>query len=158
MDINIYIADLEAYNGSKLRGAWADATDWDDIEKTVKKISKDGAVEVMIHDSEGYNFGETSDFEAVHALACAIEEHGEAYLVYVGIVGDHYATLEDFQDKYLGTYSDKEAWIESILEDYTIPEEIEFYIDKELMADQYLRHHYNGGEGPSGDLHIFSQQ
>lgn len=157
MDLNIYIADLESYNGGKLRGAWADATDWDEIEETVEKISRGGKVEVEIHDSEGYDFGKTSDFEGVHDLACAIEKHGEAFIVYAGIVGDHAATLDGFRDEYLGTYASAEKWIYSILERYNIPSDIEWYIDTELMAEQYLKHDYLGGEGESGDFHVFTR-
>jgi len=141
MDLNIYIADLDAYNAGTLRGEWVDATDWEEIEETVKKISKDGEVEVMIHDYENFNLGERSDFDHVHKVACEIEEKGEAFLTYIEIQGEHAATSEGFDENYVGGYDDGKDFIEEyILPDMDIPEEIQFYIDVEAMAHDYLNH------------------
>ena len=84
-EINIYVADLAAYNNGKLHGVWIDATqDLEDIQEQIKQMlakSPEGfAEEYAIHDYEGfcgYSVSEYDSIELVHEIAFFIEEHSD---------------------------------------------------------------------------------
>ena len=82
-EIRIYVADLAAYNAGKLHGVWIDATqEIEDIQDQLNKMlgaSPEGfAEEYAIHDYEGFEGCELSEYtgiQAAHEKAVFIEEH-----------------------------------------------------------------------------------
>ncbi len=84
-EIRIYVADLAAYNNSKLHGVWINALDnldniQDQINTMLAKSPEGFAEEYAIHDYEGfdaYRLGEYEGIETAHEIACFIEENPE---------------------------------------------------------------------------------
>lgn len=74
------------------------------------------AEEWLVHDYDGdwhgINLGETSDLEAICETDRLLEEHGEAWGAYVGIVGEHYATESGFEESYSGEWASAEDFAE----------------------------------------------
>jgi antirestriction protein len=135
---NIYVADLAAYNAGYLHGAWLDPLDpeiWDKIDDLILSSPVPDAEEFMVHDHEGLgNLGECNVSEAVE-LAKKMEEHGPAWLAYVELVGDHYATVEGFENSYYGEYESEEDYAQEFYEScYEIPDHLQYYIDWEAVA------------------------
>lgn len=143
-DINIYVADLAAYNNGKLHGRWIDATqDLDDIQGQVQAMLKASpepdAEEYAIHDYEGfggYSLSEYEGLESAHNVAVFIEEHGEIGSELLSHFGDN---IEDatkaIEDHYAGEYKSLADYAEELTEQTgDIPEHLAFYIDYERMG------------------------
>ena len=60
-EIQIYVADLAAYNNGKLHGMWIDTTQsvdeiFDIIKTLLESSPEEDAEEFAIHDHEGFSF------------------------------------------------------------------------------------------------------
>ena len=143
-EINIYVADLAAYNNGKLHGVWIDATqDLDDIQAQINQMlaeSPEGfAEEYAIHDYEGfcgYPVSEYEGIELVHEIACFIEEHsdvgGELLNHFSGDIDEAKKAIEE---NYCGCHSSLADYAQELTEQTTeIPQHLAFYIDYERMG------------------------
>ena len=142
-EIRIYMADLAAYNNGMLHGVWIDATDEPDtIQEQINTMLENspiaGAEEYAIHDYEGfggYAVSEDEGIQAVHEIACFIEEHGEIAAELIS----HFSTLEEAQkameEDYQGEYASLSDYAQEITEETSeVPSHLEFYIDYDRMG------------------------
>lgn len=116
----IYVASLSDYNAGRLHGAWIDATqEPDEIHADVQKMlaaGTPGAEEWAIHDYEGFGswrLSEWESFDRVSSVAQTIEEHGEPFLAWLGVIDDptDYADMsEAFQEAYRGEWESAEDY------------------------------------------------
>lgn len=91
------------------------------------------------YDGEGLSqFGEYPNLEELLAHVQLIAEHGDAWLAYVALVGEHYATVEGFLDDYCGECESIEVYFREQLEDSgllaSMPENLRYYFDYEAYA------------------------
>ena len=122
--LQVWIADLAAYNEGHLHGRWVDATDADEMYEAAKEIIATSpatfAEEWAIHDYNGFpsavvsELGEYASFETVANVATAIEEHGEAFEKWLS-VQEHYelndpSLGERFEEHYRGEWDSEEAY------------------------------------------------
>ena len=143
-EIQIYVACLAAYNNGILHGEWIDATQsFGEMKDAVKSMLVaspiEDAEEYAIHDHEGFegcSIGEFSSLETVHEFASFIEEHGEiAHDLLAHFSGCTEEASKALEDSYLGEYDSVEDYARELTEScYTIPNNLEFYIDYEAMA------------------------
>ncbi len=142
-EIRIYVADLAAYNNGKLHGVWINAADeLDEIQEQINLMlssSPEGfAEEYAIHDYEGfngYNVSEYEGMESVHDVACFIEEYPEIG----GELLDHFSDIEEAkkaaEENYCGCFKSIADYAEELTEDTSqIPENLAYYIDYERMG------------------------
>ena len=150
-DINIYVADLAAYNNGKLHGVWIDATqDLEDIQEQIKQMlaeSPEGfAEEYAIHDYEGfcgYSVSEYEGIELVHEIACFIEEHsdvgGELLNYFSGDIDEAKKAMEE---NYCGCHASLADYAEELTRtDHRNPPKILFLY--RLRAGNLHRHRAN---------------
>lgn len=143
-EIRIYIACLAAYNNGKLHGAWIDATQdiddiWNEISKILKSSPEPDAEEWAIHDHEGFeglNISEYEGIESAHEKALFVEKHGELGAAVAAHFGGNIEEAETaLSDHYIGEYESLEDYAREITEDSgDIPEHLAFYIDYERMG------------------------
>jgi len=122
---NIWVGCLSAYNQGHLHGMWIDATkDAEAIQKDIDYMLSwspgDRAEEWSIMDYsnfEAINLGENPNLEKVSETANAIQEHGEAYFYYLGYFGAEYCSVDDFNERYVGHYKNKEEWASLVWEE-----------------------------------------
>ena len=143
-EIQIYVADLAAYNNGKLHGVWIDATKsvdeiFDIINTLLENSPEEDAEEFAIHDYEGFEGLDISEYEGIqsaHDKAIFIEEHGALG----GAVASHFGSnLDDakraLEEGYIGAYRSIEDYAREITEDgHELPAYIEHYIDYEAMG------------------------
>lgn len=165
-DINIYVADLAAYNNGILHGRWIDATqDLEEIQAQVQAMLKDSpepdAEEYAIHDYEGfggYSVSEYEGLESAHNVAVFIEEHGEIGGELLSHFGD---SIEDatkaIEEHYAGEYKSLADYAEELTEQTgDIPKHLEFYIDYERMGrDMELSGDVYTIETGFEEIHVF---
>ena len=168
----IYVACLSAYNNGYLHGLYIDATqEPDDILDDIKwmlswspVINIEPCEEWAIHDYEcweGIKLSEYEDIERVSKLAQLLAEYGKAYAIYYEHYGEEYATEEDFQDRYLGEYEDKEDFVYQSwendgriqqLEEINIPT---FFIDWKAIARDWFIDSYFSVEIGYKETYVF---
>jgi len=165
-DIQIYIADLAAYNNGILHGAWIDATlDIDDIHAKISELLKNSpepfAEEYAIHDYEGFSGISLSEYEGVdsaHKKALFVEEHGELGAQVASHFGDD---LEDAEraltEAYIGEYTSLADYAQALTEECSdVPEHLAFYIDYERMGrDMDMSGDIFSIETAFDEVHIF---
>ncbi|KAM3112770.1 antirestriction protein ArdA [Phormidesmis sp. 146-33] len=159
----IYVACLAAYNNGKLHGEWIDCDqDADDIQSEIDAMLKASpeadAEEWAIHayeSFEGLSIGENESIEKVAELADLIIKHGVAYVAYIDHVGNEYATVEDFQEKYCGEYkSEKDFAEEHYNEIHEIPEFLASHIDwKSVATDIFIDDFFSSDR--DGKIYVF---
>lgn len=142
-EINIYVADLAAYNAGFLHGVWIDATDnLENIQAQVRAMlaasPEPDAEEYAIHDYEGfggYQLSEYEGLEAAHRVACFIAEYpkiGGELLNQLGSVEEARRVAEE---DYYGCYGSLADYVQELTEETTdIPQHLAFYIDYERMG------------------------
>jgi len=142
-EINIYVADLAAYNNGMLHGVWIDATDeLDDIQDQVNEMLKASPVEMAeeyaIHDYEGYgsyNLGEYEGLKSAHETACFIEEFPDFGAELLNYFCDIEEARKTAEESYNGCYSSIADYAQELTEETSeIPSHLEFYIDYEKMG------------------------
>lgn len=157
----IYVASLADYNAGRLYGAWIDATqDAADIQEEVNAMlarsSEPIAEEWAIHDTdnfEGIKIDEYESFERVSEIANLVMEHGAAWSAFCQLVGEDYATAEDFEEAYQGEYESEEAFAESTVDEGLwgeVPEHLAAYIDYEKIARDLFMGDYSSVDTSSG--------
>tara|TARA_R110002124_G_scaffold278874_1_gene451108 strand:- start:15554 stop:16093 length:540 start_codon:yes stop_codon:yes gene_type:complete len=142
--IEIYVADLAAYNNGTLHGGWIDATLSVDeiyaiINTLLKSSPEEGAEEYALHDYsgfEGLRISEHEGVESAHEKAVFIEEHGALGGAVASYFGDD---IEDakkaLSEGYIGEYTSIADYARELTEDtHDLPPYIENYIDYQAMA------------------------
>ena len=165
-EIRIYVACLAAYNNGKLHGDWIDATQeldeiWRQIQQMLKRSPECDAEEFAIHDYEGfggYGLGEYEAIEAVHDIACFIEEHSKL----AGELLNHFGgSLEDarkaVEEHYSGCYTSLADYAEELTDGIgQIPSNLAYYIDYYRMGrDMELGGDIYTIETASDEVHVF---
>jgi antirestriction protein len=142
-EIRIYVACLASYNNGTLHGEWIDATQgedgiWRDVSQMLLKSPAEYAEEWAIHDYEGFegiNLSEYASFETVAEYAAFIEEHGKLGGKLIAYYGDLDDARDAISDHYAGEYDSLSDYAEQLTEETTqIPEALRYYIDYEAMA------------------------
>jgi antirestriction protein len=166
----IYVACLCAYNNSQLHGEWLDVdSDSDEIMDGIKSMlsrSPMNKIEVCeewaIHDYEGFHgisISEHEGIERIVELAQKIEEHGEAFAVYL----EHWSCedIDNFEDKYQGCYKSKQDFAEEYYDDAGMTDQIEkaglkaCYIDFEAIARDMFMDGYTGIDKGYEKFYVF---
>lgn len=143
-EINIYVADLAAYNNGYLHGKWIDATEelsiiQEQINEILSRSPVADAEEYAVHDYEGfgsYSVGEYEGIEKLHEIACFIQERGDL----AGELLAHFGgSLEDAQkaleENYSGCYKSLADYAEELTDQTTtIPNNLTFYIDYDRIG------------------------
>ena len=141
---SIYVACLAAYNDAILHGAWIDATqDIDAIKKAIRAMLKAspiaGAEEFAIHDYDGFHSLQLSEWEAiadVHAYATFIAEHGPLGADLIAYMDTVELARLALEEDYAGCYASLADFAQELTEETTtIPKNLLYYIDYELMAN-----------------------
>lgn len=142
-DIQIYVACLAAYNNGILHGCWIDAEQnaydiYADIRKMLAASPIYDAEEWAIHDHEGFEGAEVSEYmgiEEVAELAAFISEHGEIGCKLVRHFGDLDDARKAIENTYAGEYRSLADFAEELTDETAqVPESLRFYIDYERMA------------------------
>ena len=142
-EIRIYVACLAAYNSGVLHGQWIDATQgengiWNDVKAMLKASPEEDAEEWAIHDYEGFEgiqISEYESFEAIAEYAEFIEEHGSLGGLLIDHCGDVEAAKTAMEDHYHGEYESISDFGQQLTEETTtVPESLSFYIDYEKMG------------------------
>lgn len=160
----IYVACLAAYNNGKLHGEWIDANQevdsiHEDIRKMLKNSPEPFAEEWAIHDYEGFEGLQISEYESIEDVARyahLIEDHGEAYVAYANHIGVDCATEEGFQEAFQGEWDSEESFAENLADEtMEIPEHLQYYIDYEKLARDLFVNDYFSVQGESGQIYVF---
>lgn len=126
----VWIGSLSDYTGGVLHGEWMDAAVSEEelqaqIAAMLTRSEEQPAEEWMIFDSDNfgsYRVGEYDDLASLTAIARGIVEHGPAFAVYAELqTGD----LEHFSDVFLGASESREAWAQTIVEDFGVEEAVD---------------------------------
>lgn len=168
----IYVSCLAAYNNGKLHGAWIDADQdpddiWSEINQMLSKSPEPDAEEWAIHDYENFfsiKLSEYEDIEKVSETARQLVEHGTAYAAYVNNVGIDYATLEDFEDTYMGCWDSEEDYAYHLWKEMGIIKKLkecgvtDSYIDWEQVARDLFIDSYWSHEESYHEVYVFTRQ
>tara|TARA_Y100000310_G_scaffold277439_1_gene295174 strand:+ start:867 stop:1367 length:501 start_codon:yes stop_codon:yes gene_type:complete len=160
----IYVGTYAKYNSGSIAGAWIDlepfAGDRDGFFAAAAKLHANEAdPELMFQDYEGFPsafYNESSAPEALFEWLDMDDDERELLAVYLDATGYADASLEDAQDRFMGTYNSPEDWAAEWLENSgEIPEHLRNYIDYEAYVRdaQYegiTFHRHNG------DVWVFS--
>ena len=139
----IYVACLAAYNSGCLHGRWIDATTPDEIWEQVRAMLADSpepdAEEWAIHDYEGFegaNLSEYASFETVCELAEFIGEHGSLGAKLYTHFGDRLEEAKAAFEDYAGEFKSAADFAEDVTRECgtDIPKTLEYYIDWEALA------------------------
>lgn len=136
----IYVASLSDYNDGRLHGAWIDAAQdaqdlYDCIQDMLHASPSPGAEEWAIHDYEGFEFVQLSEFESIEAVskvALGIAEHGRAFAAWASRVGLDSSDLDEFSDAYMGHWDSPRAFAEEMLDDLGYLEEFNKALSEHL--------------------------
>jgi len=164
-EINIYVADLAAYNAGKLHGIWIDATlEVDEIYKQIREMLAASpepiAEEFAIHDFEGfgsYRLSEWAGIEYAHDIACFIEEYPDFGDELLNYLTDLEEAKKLAEEGYAGRYETVEKFAEELTAEITdVPERLAYYIDYEAMGrDMELSGDIFTINPNAGEVHIF---
>lgn len=143
-DIQIYVADLAAYNAGHLHGVWIDATiEPDDIQDEINAMLQKSPVkdaeEYAIHDYDGFegcSLYEYEGLESIHDKALFINEHGELGARLLAHMGDDIdEATRMMEDAYHGEYKSIADYAQELTESCgDVPKHLEYYIDYERMG------------------------
>lgn len=128
----IWAGALADYNNGLLRGEWLDAAVEDDelreaVQAILARSPTPGAEEFAILDYEGFGklrLGESERLELVAEVARGIVQHGLAFAAWAELHDCDPSMLHNFQDSYLGAYESRQAWAQSIVDDYDVERSI----------------------------------
>lgn len=171
-EFRIYVASLSDYNNGILHGVWIDidaGTTADEIQEQINDMLNgspaakkygDIAEEWAVHDYEGFKgIGEYPDLETLCTWVEQVEEHGEAWRVYVENVGTNYATVEDFQNTYRGEYGCKDDFVYEFVDEMgylaNVPDTVRNYFDYDAFGYDLLMSDFTGIEGEDGKFYVF---
>ena len=165
-DIQIYVADLAAYNNGKLHGVWIDATDeLSDIQAQVQVMLANSpetdAEEYAIHDYEGfgnYALSEYEGLESAHSVACFID----AYPEYGAELLNYFCDIEEARkvadEQYLGCFDNLADYAQELTEDTCdVPQHLQYFIDYDKMArDMEMSGDVFTIEDDQHNIHVFT--
>ena len=163
-EIRIYVACLAAYNSGVLHGQWIDATRgedgiWNDIKAMLKASPEEDAEEWAIHDYEGFEGVQISEYESfkdVAEYAEFIEEHGALGGLLIDHCGDIEAAKTALKDHYRGVYESMSDFAEQLTDETTtVPENLSFYIDYEKMGRDLEMNDVFTLETAHDEVHVF---
>jgi antirestriction protein len=151
--MNIYVASLSDYNAGILHGSWFNLDDFTSAEDLLAAIqervlitspscppsSDYPAEEWEIHDIEdAYSGWERMSLEQLISLNSAINEHGEAFRVWVEEMDGDPEDVSAFEDAYEGEYDSELDYIYKYVDDTGmldgVPDNIRNYFDYEAFA------------------------
>ena len=163
--IRIYVACLAAYNNGYLHGSWIDAGIgedgiWDAIREILASSPMPDAEEWAIHDYEGFEGLNISEYEGIDSVcekAEFISEHGRlGALVAEHFGGDIDEARTALEDQYAGCFNSLAAFAEDITEQTTlIPDALRYYIDYERMGRDMAINDVTAIETAFDQVHIF---
>lgn len=164
--IRIYVACLAAYNEGHLHGRWIDAAQgeahiWELSQAMLKASPIEAAEEWAIHDYEGFEGAELSEyssFETVAAIAEFITEHGALGGKLLAHFSGHIADAKTALENYYGQYESLKDYARSLTEETTakIPEHLKNYIDYTAMGrDMDINGDVFTVETAPSEIHIF---
>ena len=142
-EIRIYVACLAAYNNGILYGAWIDANRdawaiYDEVRAMLAASPVPGAEEWSIHDFEGFEgvqISEYASFESVAKIAAFISEHGRLGAELIAHFGDIAEARDAIEERYHGAFVSLADYVQDMTEGCTaIPESLRYYIDWQAMA------------------------
>ncbi|WP_022693152.1 antirestriction protein ArdA [Ponticaulis koreensis] len=163
-EIRIYVACLAAYSNGYLHGQWIDVTlgedaIWDQINEVLKTSPMPDAEEWAIHDSEGFEGLNISEYEGIQSVveqAEFIEEHGRLGAELVTYYGDLETARKALEDDYAGVYKSLTEFAEELTEQTTpIPDSLQYYIDYERMARDLAVNDVLAVELGFEEIHVF---
>lgn len=151
--MNIYVASLSDYNAGVLHGSWFNLDDFTTADELLAAIqervlstsptcppsSDYPAEEWEIHDVENALPGwKHMSLAQLIAANNAINEHGEAFRVWLDEMGGDPEDVEQFEDCYEGEYDSELDYIYQYVEDTgmlsEMPENLRHYFDFEAFA------------------------
>lgn len=177
-EFRIYVASLTDYNAGILHGAWLDFDDfesagevWEAVEDMLKAsptAARTGyrAEEYAIHDFEGWCGVRLGEYESIEALWRAYEVLSKmldddncdpaAIRAYADHIGAGVANIDDefrdeFDDRFSGRWDCKTDFIEDLLEESgmldEVPEWARDYFNYEQFArDLFMKNYYRDPE------------
>jgi antirestriction protein len=130
----IYVASLGDYNAGTLHGEWIDAAQepaaiYAEIKTMLDASEEEDAEEFAIHDYEGFGSMRVREYESIDwiaRVAQGIAEHGTAFGHWAAHCqteighSERQATLERFEESYMGVWESETAYAESLLDDYGV--------------------------------------
>jgi|SRR5690606_14859020 len=151
--INIYVADLKAYNEGNLVGEWIELpTDEESIREVLKKLSHNWQHDYAIHDYEaprGVRIEEYTDPFRLNTLVQELEDYDlgeeelEALLEYAGSLEEAVRMLSQDAVHFIHLKNDSlDSWAalaEELVYEYDwleIPEYLRTYIDYEKLGKE----------------------
>ena len=164
-EIRIYVACLAAYNSGYLHGQWIDVTlgedtIWEGIREVLKTSPIPDAEEWAIHDYEGFEGLDISEYEGIESVyekAAFIEEHGRmGAMLAEHFGGDMEEARKALDDQYAGSYKSLADFAEDITEQTTvIPDTLQYYIDYERMGRDMAISDVFTIEAAFDEIHVF---
>jgi antirestriction protein len=164
-EIQIYVADLAAYNSGILHGVFIDPTDdldriWEQIKEMLRISPVEDAEEYAIHDYEGFGGYKVSEYEGieqVHEIACFIQEYPDFGAELLSYYSDLESARKVAEETYYGCFESISDYAQELTEScQDIPENLIFYIDYERMGrDMELSGDIFTIETKHDEVHIF---
>jgi antirestriction protein len=159
----IWIGSLADYNAGRLHGDWVDAAvEQEELVDAAQRIlatsREPGAEEWGIFDYDEfgvYRVNEYDDLGSVAAVARGITRHGAAFAAWAELHDGDEAMLDQFEDAFLGTYESREAFVDSLLDDLGLSEQLAAVVPDWLVP--YVQVDRNGIAHDlqlSGDVHF----
>jgi len=141
----VWIGSLHAYNCGSLVGEWIDASDLDQLhEVEARVLRRGGGEEIALMDFKGFGemIGEYTQLERVAEIAAAIEDHGEALVLYASHAGfgaddDLAEFVERFESAHAGGgfESLKDYAEDRFHELFEVPHALAPYIDYDALEN-----------------------
>ena len=117
-----------------------------------------GAEEWAIHDYEGFQGLEISEYEDIQQVAAVaryIQQHGQAWALYAEYLGIDFAK-ESFQEAYAGEWESEEDFAEQLaLETMNIPDHLQIYMDYEKFARDLFINDYFSAQSEGRRVHVY---
>ena len=141
--MQVYYANLGAYNSGRMVGDWLEPSEFEsleDFEKAIKKVTKN-ADEVAVHDYDNFpNMGEYPSAEEIYNFAHQVKEVIDSnHFLTMDIIRDYIdatgRSIEeiDFDDEFIGLYDTLKDFAECHAYDVdnfeSIPEHMQRYFD-----------------------------
>lgn len=164
-ELQIYVADLAAYNDGILHGVFIDPTEdldliWEQINDMLKRSPVEMAEEYAIHDYEGfqgYSISEYEGIERVHEIACFIQEFPDFGGELLNYFSDLDSARKMAEEAYYGCFESIADYAQELTEGcQDIPKNLAFYIDYDRMGrDMELSGDIFTIEATHDQVHIF---
>lgn len=167
----IYVACLSAYNNGLLHGMWIDCTqDTSEIQDDINWMLSwspcreyDTCDEWAIHDFQNWHGIRIDEYESIDKLAELAQtllEYGQAYAAYYQYDSSE-ATIENFQEYYMGEYEDEEDFVYQQLEEQGLIKQLEkigmssSYINLEAIARDWFIDYYHSVDESYHKTYVF---